>query len=111
MKHSKPSIPTKGVDRPLRFLDFVRFAAILTLGLAPIVILLTALLAAQRHDPAMWVLGAFLVLVPVWFGTLSVACLVMIPVWIWRLCHRPLRKSAAGTTSQKPLWDQWIDGP
>ena len=111
MKHSGPPITANRDKRPLSFLDFIRFAAILTVCVLPIVILPAALLASKSLDHAVWGIGIFLVLFPIWVGTLTVGCLVMIPVWIWRRWNRPTGKSGAETTPQKQLWDQWMDGP
>ena len=104
MKLSRPPILTTRQGHPLSFLDFIRFAAILTLCIFPVVILLTALLAFKNLDGTVWALAAFLALFPVWVGTLTVGCVVMIPVWIWRLCNRlpgklgrnPLNRSSSG---------------
>ena len=111
MKHSGPPIPTARHERPIRFWDFIRVAAFLTLCMFPIVILLAASLTAKRHDRTLWEIATFLTLFPIWMGTLTVGCLVMIPVWIWRLCKRLPRTSAAKTTPQKQLWDRWMDVP
>ena len=111
MKHSGPPIPTTRHDRPLSFSDFIRVAAFLTLCIFPVVILLTASLAAKHHDRTIWEIATFVTLFPIWVGTLTVGCLVMIPVWIWRLCKRFSGTSAAKTIPQKQLWDRWLDGP
>jgi hypothetical protein len=111
MKNSGPPIPTTKHERPLRFLDFIRFATLLTLCIFPVVILVAVLLGAKHFDRTVWVLGVFLAVFPIWVGTLTVGCLVMIPVWIWRLWNRLSGESAGETTPQKQLWDQWMDGP
>jgi uncharacterized membrane protein YhaH (DUF805 family) len=111
MKHSQTPIQTRNDERPLRFWDFIRGAAFLTVCIFPIVILLAASLTAKRHDRTLWEIATFLTLFPIWVGTLTVGCLVMIPVWIWRLCKRLSGTNAAKTTPQGRLWDRWIDGP
>jgi hypothetical protein len=111
MKYSGPSFSTTRHDRPLRFWDFVRVAAFLTLCVFPVMILLAASLAAKSHDHSVWEVAAILTLFPIWVGTLTVGCLVMIPVWIWRLCKRLARGVSGKTISQERLWDRWIDGP
>jgi hypothetical protein len=111
MKHSGLPIPAKTHERPLRFWDFVRVAAFLTLCISPLVILLTASLAAKHHDGGVWGIAAFLTLFPIWVGTLTVGCLVMIPLWIWRLCKRLSGTISPKSTPQKQLWDRWVDGP
>jgi uncharacterized membrane protein YhaH (DUF805 family) len=111
MKHSQTPIQTRDDDRPLRFLDFIRVAAFLTLCIFPFVFLLAASLTAKRHDRTLWELTTFLTLFPIWVGTLTVGCLVMIPVWIWRLCKRLARKGAGKPIPYGRLWDRWMDGP
>jgi hypothetical protein len=92
-------------------MDFMRFAALLSLCILPLVALLVMLAGSNRPNDAIWGVAVFLALFPIWVGTLGVACLVMIPVWIWRLLDRCAQKTAFKTTPQRPLWDQWIDGP
>jgi hypothetical protein len=111
MKQSGPPIPTARHERPLRFWDFIRVAAFLTLCIFPFAILLAALLTAKRHDHTVWEVATFLTLFPIWVGTLTVGCLVMIPVWIWRLCKRLSGTNAGKNIPQGRLWDRWMDGP
>lgn len=111
MKHSGLGIPTTRRNRPLSFSYFIRAAAFLTLCISPIVTLLAALLFAKNLDGSVWGMAAFLTVVPIWVGTLTVGCLVMIPVWIWRLCQRISGPKAAKPSYEKQLWDQWMDGP
>jgi hypothetical protein len=101
---------TRADERPLRFRDFIRWAAILTLGVTAI----TLVIAAVQSDVEVWAVSAalwFLAVLAIWVGTISVGCLVMIPVEIWRLGKRLSGKNAEKTAPQRLLWDQWIDGP
>ena len=101
MKHSRTDV------RPLSFVDFVRWAAILTLGVTAV----TVVVAVVQSIGDVWALSAvlwFLSVFAIWIGTLSVGCLVMIPV---KICKRLSRRNAAKTAPQKPLWDRWMDGP
>jgi hypothetical protein len=111
MKHARLPIPTTKHEHPIRFSDFVRAAAFLTLCIFPVVFLLAAVLAVKRPDRTVWELATFLTFFPIWTGTLTVGCLVMIPVWIWRLCKRLSGNNRAKTTAHEKLWDQWMDGP
>ena len=101
MKHSRTD------ERPLSFLDFVRWAAILTLGVTSG----TVVIAAVQSNVEVWALSAalwFLAVVAIWVGTISVGCLVMIPVKIRKQLSG---KNAAKTAPQKLFWDKWMDGP
>ncbi len=110
MKHSGPPIPEAAQERPLRFLDFIRFAALLSLCISPLVALLVTLVGANGSDGGIWEVGIFVAFFPIWAGALGVGCLVMIPVWIWRLWISLARKNAMKTAPQKPDWDQWEGG-
>jgi hypothetical protein len=110
MKQSQPPIPTRSGERPLSFWDFIRWAALLTLGVTAV----TLVIAAVQCYFEVWAIGADLWLfsvLAVWIGTLTVGCLVMIPVGIWRLSKRLARKGAGRTIPQGQLWDRWMDGP
>ena len=110
MSHSTAYISSQIEDRPLRFWDFIRWAALLTLWVTA----LAVLIAAIKVDPDVWVLVAglwFLIVLAVWFGILTVGCMIMIPVWIWRLTKRLARTGAEVTMPHGGLWDQWLDGP
>jgi hypothetical protein len=94
-------------DRPLSFRDFVRWAAILTLGVTAV----TFVIAAVQSNVEVWALSGvlwFLAVFAIWVGTLTIGCLVMIPV---KICKQLSGKDAAKTTPQKLLWDKWMDGP
>ena len=103
MNHSRTD------ERPLRFWDFIRWAAILTLSVTAI----TVVIAAVGSDVEVWALSAtlwVLAVLAIWVGTMGVGCLVMIPVEIWRLGKRHSGKNAA-KTAPRLLWDKWMDGP
>jgi len=105
---SKAVIPAGNDQSPLRFWDFIRFAALLSLCITPVIAVPTA---AMARDYELWEIAAFVTLIPIWVGTLTVGCLVMIPVWVWRLYKRFSQEGAKKTTPQGRLWDQWMDGP
>src|SRR5262245_50099314 len=110
MKPSKASIPTSGRELPLRFWDFIRWAALLTLGVTAVTLVIVAVqcyLEVWAIAPLLW----FLTVVAVWIGTLTVCCLVMIPLWIWRHSKRLARIGEGKVPPQERLWDRWIDGP
>jgi hypothetical protein len=110
MKHSQAPIRIRTGERPLRFSDFVRWAAILTLGVTAV----TFVIAVVQSNFEVWALSAalwFLSVFAIWIGTLSVGFLVMIPVEMWRLGKHLSGKTDANTSPQKLLWDKWMDGP
>ena len=110
MKRSEAPICIGSDERPLSFSDFIRWAALLTLGVTAV----TLVIAAVQSFFAVWAIAAFLWLLTalaVWIGTLAVGCLVMIPVGIWRLSKRLARKGAGKINPQGRLWDRWMDGP
>jgi hypothetical protein len=93
--------------------DFLRWAALLTLWVTA----LAVVIAAFQANPSVWVAIAgvwFLVVCAVWFGILVVDCLAIISVAIWRLRKRPTRIAQIETERTVPhggLWDHWMDGP
>ena len=110
MKHSQAFVATGSDKRSLSFWDFIRWAALLTLGASvPIIVI-----ALFQWNVEVWATVPLLWLVTVvalWVGTLTVGCLVMIPVCIWRLTKRLAELDRAKTTPQGGLWDQWMDSP
>jgi hypothetical protein len=110
MKGSKPPIPAGTDKRPLSFWDFIRWAALLSLGVTTV----SLVIAAVQCYWEVWAVAATLwvvTILAVWIGTLTVGCLVMVPVWIWRLSKRLARQRVRKVTPQEQLWDRWIDGP
>jgi hypothetical protein len=110
MKHSQAPIRIRTGERPLRFSDFVRWAAILTLGVTAIMLVISVV----QSNFEVWALSValwFLSVVAIWIGTLTVGFLVMIPVEMWRLGKQLSGKTDARTSPQKLLWDKWMDGP
>lgn len=110
MKYSTAYISAQREERPLRFLDFIRWASLLTLWVTAVAVLIAAL----KVDPNVWVVIAclwFLIVFAIWFGTLAIGCLVMIPVGIWRVCKRFAPTGAEEAIPQRGLWDSWMDGP
>ena len=110
MRHSTAYVSTQSEERPLRFLDFIRWASLLTLWVTAVAVLI----AAIKVDPNVWVVTAglwFLIVFAIWVGILTVGCMIMIPVWIWRLCKRFAKTGAEVTIPQGGLWDRWMDGP
>jgi hypothetical protein len=110
MRRSKAPNRIGTDEHPLRFLDFIRWAALLTLGVTAVAIVI----AAVPSFLVVWASVAFLWLLTVlavWIGTLAVGCLVMIPLGIWRFSKRLARKGAGKVIAQGRLWDRWMDGP
>lgn len=108
MKNAKAPVLTKTGERPLRFRDFIRFAALLTLCIGSLIAIQVMTMAG---DHELWGIAAFLILVPIWVGTLIAGCFVMIPVWVSRFVRRPTRKRVGKTPPEGRVWDQWMDGP
>ena len=87
MKHSKAPIPTGTDERPLRFWDFIRAAAVVSVCVTvalPVLFVPGVILYVDYGKtevlyiaPFLW----FLSVLAIWVGTLSVGCLVMFPLW------------------------------
>ncbi len=113
MKRAEAPIGTRSKELPLSFWDFIRWAALLTLWVTA----LAVVIAAFKPDPNVWVAIAgvwFLVVCAVWLGILVVDCLAIISVAIWRLTKRLTQTAQIETERTVPhggLWDQWMDGP
>jgi hypothetical protein len=110
MSYSSSYIPTRGNDRSLRFGSIIRWAALLTLWLTAVAVLI----ATITVDPRGWAVAAvlwFALVGALWFGVLTASCLVMIPLAIWRLRKQLVQLHVEKGTFQGGLWDQWMDGP
>ena len=117
MKHSIAPIPTGTDERPLRFWDFIRAAAVVSVCVTvalPVLFVPGAIIYVDKGNPEVLYIAPFLWflgVLAIWVGTLSVGCLVMIPVGIGSLSKRLARKGAGKTIPEEMLWDRWIDGP
>ena len=103
-------MPTGIDERPLRLWDFIRWAALLTLGVTAVTLVIAAVqcyFEVWAIAPLLWILTVL----AVWIGTLTVGCLVMVPMWIWRLGKRLARQPTWKVKTQGRVWDRWIDGP
>ena len=110
MKRSEAPIRIGSDERPLSFSDFIRWAALLTLGVTAVALVI----AAVQSFVEVWAIAAFLWLLTVlavWIGTLAVGCLVMIPLVMWGFSKRLARKGAGKINPQGRVWDRWMDGP
>jgi len=110
MRHTKVHTATARHQRRLSFRDFIRWAALMTLGVT-VTFLVIAIFQRNvevwANAPLLWLLT----IVAVWVGTLTVGWLVMFPLWIWRLSKRLAQMDTAKTIPQGQLWDRWMDGP
>jgi|GEM_PF-5245206 len=113
MNRAEAPIRTRSEDRPLSLWDFNRWAALLTLWVTA----LAVVIAAFEADPNVWVAVAgvwILVVCAVWLGIFMVDCLAMIFVAIWRLTKRLTEIAQIEpdrTVHHGRVWDQWMDGP
>ncbi|MGO9916655.1 MAG: hypothetical protein ACLQIB_18400 [Isosphaeraceae bacterium] len=113
MKRAEAPIRTRSEKRPLGLWDFNRWAALLTLWVTALVVVI----AAFKADPNIWLAIAgvwFLVVCAVWLVMFAVDCLAMIFVAIWRLSKRVTPIARVETERTLPhggLWDTWMDGP
>jgi hypothetical protein len=101
---------TRSQNGSLRFGNVIRWAALLTLWLTAIAVLM----AVITVHPVGWVVVAvsWLALVAaLWFGIFTACCLVMIPLAIWRISKRLAQLPVEKPALHGGLWDQWMDGP
>src|SRR5205823_1482783 len=105
MKPSRASMLIGRDERPLSFSDFIRWAALLTLGMTGVILVIAVFqsnVEVWAHCAVLW----FLTTLFVWIVVLTVGCLVMVPVGIWRLGKRLARQGAGKTIPQGRLWDR-----
>jgi hypothetical protein len=112
VKSSKGHEAPGRVEPSLRFTEFIRAAAFLTGCIFPVATLVSLpTLLSHSYDWDLWIILAFVTLVPIWVGTLTVGGLIMIPVSIWRVGKRIADRSAKKTDPDGTLWDASMDGP
>ena len=109
MKHSKPNKSETPREPMTRFRDFVQFAALLSVSALVFVMLFAG--ANLFRSGETWLIAVIITLVPIWVGTMAVACLVCIPPAIWRSIRRRLGWLPKQPGEAGELWDGELDGP